>query len=456
MSLSVFQRGCIAFLAAQLTTLLPAAAGNPIRPTGYAAVEGGQFVRYKYKGEDWRYAWRQRAYLSMGTEMAVGDRLKLYGGLSAFMWYNTFPKERNNDNLNFDEKHIDVDLARGEGVYSFGDVTDPMLTIAAGIFPYKYDAPTRNLGEYLFRSGAYPNFILGDFDNAAAQLTGFRINGNWLGAWGNDLLFTTETDIWPHFDWTLSYVTHYNLGGALDLGAGVSLTNLITVDADKTTPDPNKIQARHGDAAGKYVGYVENGDTLYYTFKSTKLMARFAFDPKVWMGSGIFGAEDLKLYGEMAVLGWKNYPRPPGFDTLQQYSFFENRSERMPVMGGFNLPAFGYLDVLAVELEWYGLKGPNSFRDRKEDGFPLPQAPDYWSQVDQKYGTYSASDYVGKDDIKWSVYARKTVTEGFQVTGQVARDHVRHNFDSPIQLDREEALTKPGHWWWALKLAFYY
>jgi hypothetical protein len=125
-------------------------------------------------------------------------------------------------------------------------------------------------------------------------------------------------------------------------------------------------------------------------------------------------------------------------------------------MVGFNVPAFGWLDVLSLEAEWYGLKGPDSFRDRKEDGFPLPQSPTYWTENDQKFGTYTASDYVGKDDIKWSVYARKTVMQGFQVVGQVARDHVRHSFDSPIQLDREEALTKPGHWWWALKFAFYY
>jgi hypothetical protein len=286
-------------------------------------------------------------------------------------------------------------------------------------------------------------------------LTGLRVSGK-LGSWNSDLLFTTETDIWPHFDWNLGYVTRYGFGKGLELGAGAVWTNMISVDADKTTPDPGLIKARNGDAAGRYAGYVEGGDTLFYTFESLKLMARASLDPKAFFDAPALGEEDLKIYAELAVLGWKNYPRPPGFDTLQQYSFFENRSERMPVMAGINLPAFGWLDVLAVELEWYGLKGPNSFRDRKEDGFPLPQSPDYWSQVDQKFGTYKASDYVGKDDIKWSVYARKTVVNGLQVTGQLARDHVRHSFDSPIQLDREEALTKPGHWWWALKLAFYY
>ncbi len=431
-------------------------AGKFSKPTGYAALESGQFVRYKYKGEDWRYSWRQRAYVNMGTEMELSERFKVSGGLSAFMWYNTFPKERNNDNLNFDEKHVDLDISSAEGTYIFGELEHPLLELSGGIFPYKYNQDSRNLGEYLFRSGAYPNYILGDFDYSMAQLTGFKISSTWLGNWKNDLMLTTETDMWPHFDMNLSYLTHCGIGKFLDIGAGISLTNLISVDADKTTPNPNLIKARNGDAASTYHGYVEGADTLFYTFKSTKLMARMTLDPLATQRNGIFGEEDLKLYAEIAVLGWKNYPRPPGFDTLQQYSFFENRSERMPVMVGFNLPAFGWLDVLSLELEWYGLKGPNSFRDRIEDGFPLPQSPTYWATNDQKYGIYTASNYVGKDDIKWSVYAKKTVIPGLQVVGQIARDHVRHNFDSPIQLDREEALTKPSQWWWALKVAFFY
>lgn len=450
------RRAAFAILFLVCKPPVAAEVGKLSKPAGYAALEGGQFVRYKYKGEDWRYSWRQRAYVNMATEMTLGERLNVYGGLSAFMWYNTFPKERNNDNLNFDEKHVDLDIARGEGVYAFGDPGKPDLVVGAGIFPYKYNPESRNLGEYLFRAGAYPNFILGDFDNPMAQLTGLRLSGTWLGNWGNDLLLTAETEIWPHFDWNLSYVTHYSFGKFLDIGGGVSFTNVLSVDADKTTPDPRKVKARYGDAAGKYVGYVEGGDTLFYTFKSTKLMGRFTLNPLALLESGMFGGEDLKIYAELAVLGWKNYPRPPGFDTLQQYSFFENRNERMPVMFGINIPTFRMLDVLSLEMEWYGLKGPNSFRDRKEEGFPLPQSPTYWAEEDAKFGTYTAADYAGKDDVKWSVYARKTVISGFQVVGQVARDHVRHNFDSPIQLDREEALTKPGHWWWALKLAFFY
>jgi len=286
-----------------LNALSQTETGKFSKPVGYAALESGQLVRYKYKGEDFRYSWRQRAYVNMGTEMQMSERFKVSGGLSAFMWYNTFPKERNNDNLNFDEKHIDLGITSAEGIYSFGDVQHPMLELSGGIFEYKYNPNSRNLGEYLFRSGAYPNFILGDFDYSMAQLTGVKISGNWLGGWQNDLLLTTESDIWPHFDMNLSYLTHYGFGKFLDVGAGFSLTNIISVDADKTTPNPNLIKARNGDAADIYHGYVVGTDTLFYTFKSTKIMGRMTFDPLASSRSETFGPEDLKIYAEVAVLG---------------------------------------------------------------------------------------------------------------------------------------------------------
>ncbi|MDZ7262100.1 MAG: hypothetical protein ONB05_08355 [candidate division KSB1 bacterium] len=67
----------------------------------------------------------------------------------------------------------------------------------------------------------------------------------------------------------------------------------------------------------------------YYTFGGTKVMARIAFDPKPLLPWNFFGRRDVRIYGEMAVLGIKNYPR-----------YYEKITERMPVMLGFNIPAF--------------------------------------------------------------------------------------------------------------------
>jgi hypothetical protein len=427
----------------------------------YSAFEAGQFVQYKYRQEDFRYAWRNRAYLDYSTRYDHSPKFRVDMGLGAYLWYNSFPKERNEDVHNLDIKRVSLFISQAQGTYAFGEVAHPLATASLGIFTYKYNADVRNLGEYLFRTGAYPNFILGDFDFPMARLMGVKISNNRIAAWKNDLLLTTETDIWPHFDWTLSYVGSYAFGNVLEVGAGAALTNLIAMRDKATTPHSLKnmyVENLRSDSAvlpGTDIKYeVVVGDTGYYTFKSAKLMARAAFNPQGlfpegW--TGVLGKDDLRIYAELAVLGWKDYPRPTPSDTVQVNSFYSDRMERMPVMLGVNLPAFGWLDLLSLEVEWYGLKGPDSYQRRKEEDVPVPQPVDLWIA---KNGSYTDADY-RKDDWKWSLHLRKALTPGCDVIAQAARDHVRHDFDSPVQLDREEALTRPGQWWWAVKIQFH-
>jgi len=424
----------------------------------YAAFEAGQFVSYKYRQEDFRYSWRNRAYLDYGGHYDHSPHFRVDMGLGAYLWYNSFPKERNEDVHNLDIKRVSLFISNALGTYAFGDPSHPLATAVLGIFPYKYNPQARNLGEYLFRSGAYPNFILGDFDFPLARLTGLKVSNNWFPAWKNDVLLTTETDIWPHFDWTLSYVTSYDFGGVLEVGAGAALTNLISIHDRATTPHSLKnmyVENLRSDSVllpGTDIKYeVVVGDTGYYTFQSTKLMARAAFSPQGLFNADWLGRDDLKIYAELAVLGWKDYPRPTPSDTMQVNSFYADRMERMPVMFGINLPAFHLLDLLALEVEWYGLKGPDSYQRRKEEDVPVPQPVNLWIA---KNGSYTDADY-RKDDWKWSLHARKTLTPGCDIIAQAARDHVRHDFDSPVQLDREEALTRPGQWWWAVKIQFH-
>jgi len=44
-------------------------------------------------------------------------------------------------------------LKESQGIYSFGDLDQPWLQLAAGYFPFKYNPQASNLGEYLYRSG---------------------------------------------------------------------------------------------------------------------------------------------------------------------------------------------------------------------------------------------------------------------------------------------------------------
>jgi hypothetical protein len=173
-------------------------------------------------------------------------------------------------------------------------------------------------------------------------------------------------------DYGVSVLGDYTLAGAFTIGAGVFFSHLLSVNKDYTTPR-NPLSLVPLDSTG--------GDTLYYTFRGTKLMARLAFDPKVFFASEFFGKSDLRLYSEATLIGVKNYP-----------GWYNERWRRIPVMVGFNVPAFRFLDVLAVELEWYKSKLPNGYNN-VYTGLNLP-VPDDTSGYDYK-----------QDQLKWSIHA---------------------------------------------------
>jgi hypothetical protein len=226
----------------------------------------------------------------------------------------------------------------------------------------------------------------------------------------------------------------------VDVGAGIQLYRCFSANDAITSPHNTKNQ------------YIENGDTLYYTFAGTKLMGRISFDPKPLVGLDIFGKEDLKLYAEAAILGVKDYPAP--LDTTNGHSYgYDKLEEKIPVMFGFNVPVFRVLDVLAMGFEWYGMKYPNQVPDKqKTDGIPvaLPPIPPQYPLLGSNY---SSLDYAN-DDWKWSVYAKKTLFGNFSITGQVARDHTRIQAYYLFDQDREDALTRSGQWMWTLKCQF--
>jgi hypothetical protein len=426
----------------------------------YGAMEMGQFVKYHYWQNDQKHSWRDRTILEYVTNYAYSERFSVHVGLGAYMWYYSFPTDSIKSERDHNDKFLSPYIPIAKADYRFGDPENPALAVEMGIIPFKYNSDARNLGEYLFRSGAYPNYILTDFDFAFARVTGFHFSRTDFGNWKNDVLLTTETDLQPRFDWTFSYLTEYKVGAALTLGAGVSFTNFLSVNEDYTSP-----KDQQGDAyvTNLHPGFLDDGnggqiaitvgDTGYYTFQSTKLMARASFNPQSLFPVSILSPEDLKIYGEVALLGVKNYPRPAPDDTDMTYGFFTNRMQRLPCMFGMNMPTFGLLNVLSVELEWYGLRAPNSLENRNRHvAVPLPQKVNSYPASG---GNYTDSDY-RKDNWKWSIYAKKELTPGLDFVAQAARDHVHHSVGYAIQKDFEEALTKSSQWWWSAKVAFHY
>jgi|SRR5690554_2106974 len=305
------------------------------------------------------------------------------------------------------QKSFSISLLEAS-IQTYWDISDnDSIEIRFGYFPVKYNPEAVNLGEYLFRSNAYPPLLVSGFEIAdkmtlAGIHTGYR-NHTSSGCYKADLFFNTETDLYPTMDLSLSALISYTTPESfIDFSAGISFFHMIPFDKNRIKP------ANNGTYTTLSASFVDSvtGDTTDYTFRGTKATARITLDPKVFIGSGILGENDLKLYAEVAVLGIKNYP-----------GWYNNRKERIPIMIGFNLPAFKLLDVLAAEVEYYPMPYQNSFQFMWKSNSPVPY-----------FNTYAGIDYYSDwsrktdDDWKWSLYASKKI-KSLRISGQIASDH---------------------------------
>jgi hypothetical protein len=319
----------------------------------------------------------------------------------------------------------------------WGDTASPFLSLALGRFSYKYDPDARNLGEYLFRSGTYPAYIINNFDQPFARLTGLKLSSSLFGMLHQDLLLTFETDIPPFYDASISYLANCDIGKFLNIGAGVEFAHLISVDESKTSPkDPKS-------------AYITGNDTNYYTFRGTKLMAHASFDFKPFIPLSIFGKEDCKLYSEAAILGLESYPRNDSmsvFATKKNTWGYDSLKNKLAILIGLNVPTFKLLDVLSLETEWYNCPYPNNYYSELGVGgnASLP-IPDHVPR----------SSLINVDKWRWSVYAKKMfMHDHFGVILQCARDHMRLQSitDEAKSYELEEALEQNRMWWWMAKL----
>ena len=124
-------------------------------------------------------------------------------------------------------------------------------------------------------------------------------------------------------------------------------------------------------------------------------------------------------------------------------------------MLGLNIPAFKYLDVVSLEIEYYGKKYPNQVPFPKVGAamnrYPVPIPP----AGSDFNGNYTDATYAGgAAHWKWSIYAKKTLFNNFNIIGQIARDHCRILTTLPVNIDQEEALVLDKHWYWMLKFAY--
>lgn len=326
--------------------------------------------------------------------------------------------------------------------------------VTLGWFPYKYDHNIKNLGLYLIRGPVYPGILFSGFESKEMLNTANMLGGhvqNKFGPYTQDLLLSSEVDLKPLFDFSFLYVGTLKLGSAFEIGGGANFYHYLPVRPGLTSPseekgfNPNvKEQGNFQEHPNDYLYAVplDSAGTQFQwvTHKGIKVMGRFALDPKaLFDGAGSLGPNDLKLYGEVGILGTKNYP-----------GVYDKVAERMPMMLGFNLPAFGLLDNLSFEVEYYNSEVVPDYRKIVERSSAIPQTP-YINRGPSNPEPYR----VHADDWKWSLYFNKVMAGHVKLSGQLANDHFRTGGTAGFP-SYEEAMTALYDWYWMLKLSYFF
>ncbi len=410
-----------------------------LKPWGFVAMETGQIVK---GGPDLENntsvngMWMRQFMGSMGVDALLSDRSKVSVGMEIDMFNNVPIALGPGDASQYGNPlNWYAYLTEAEYKHRFGDVKSPWLVFEAGYFPFKYNPDARDLGEYLFRTGTYPQYINTVFDQAFARLPGFHAALHPTSNLTIDGLFYSNMEEWyATGDWNLAAIATYTPARGIVLGMGGSLNSIISADSNQTTPRDasDAYHITYNEATGK-------SDTSFYTFKGAKVMAMASIDLKEFfgtMGYMGYGKEDLKIFGEAAILGLKNYPSTLDTPVVS----YNNILQRIPVMAGINLPTFKLLDVLSCQAEWFGSPYPNDIGGIVNSELPLPLS-------------YNLTlNNFPDDHWKWAMYATKKFFKYYTLTAQVADDHLRYTaLPTDVNIDFNEVFHNLHEWYYILK-----
>jgi len=417
--------------------------------------------------------WNQRFGGTFGVQASKGDNLHLYLGAGSIFWH-AIPAIANQSGTRV--YYGDAVLTKAYAEYDFGGSDSPDLVAKLGFIPVKY-SNSKNLGEYLFRTGTYPSFLVTGngytvVNTAEEKVLGTQWSQRLGDHFSHDLFFTSERSSYPLHDFSLTYLAKYQTE-FLKLSLGVQFDRLIPVTPSLTTPGEEKntyftyqgqtytnnpefynyratAAGLKGNAAeeAKWKAQADLIDSLRavweaspelkpklekYSFKGIKPLAMVSLDFKALLDNDLFRGEEMLLYSEAVLMGWENRP-----------VYYENRMDRLAVMVGFNFPTFGLLDICNVEVERLSAKFVNGYRNAREGNLPLP---DY--NYDVLVG-YDPEDWKG-DDWKWSVFLGRKIVDGFQVQAQVASDHLRGRRFTRV-VSENSLLVDKDQWYYAVKL----
>lgn len=360
-----------------------------------------------------------------------------------------------------------------------GEKESPDFSATVGSFPFIYNPDVKNLGAYLFRGSVYPGILMGGFqdfgvDSTKSSILGLNLHHK-MGNFSHNLILNSERDIPPTLDWSLGYVAKFQ-AGPLQLGAGANFYRLIAYKKELETPGKYFTDAELGFRLHQYIDTTPGSkDTTFYTHQGTKLMGMASLDLQKVFGMELANPDDMRLYTELAVIGVKDYG--PAYDDI---------TKRIPVVVGFNIPTGGFLNHLSLEVEYYGAQyrsdlvrvgNNNVVADWTLQDHPIPSAKpadysDYgidsngvWNSADplksvNVKGTALDKRNVTKDDIKWSLFFDKVISNHVHLMGQVANDHFRSR---PVATGlitsaggTQEAFASPKDWYFMVRMGYFF
>jgi hypothetical protein len=296
-----------------------------------------------------------------------------------------------------------------------------------GVYDFKYNPDSKNLGEYLLRSTAYPTLLESSQGKDLLAYSYSRVAGVEYGL---------NHDLWRAK--ALIYAEQFNLPvndvtPAFFVAAGPKYAEVeIGVALDRFWMFGKRMQAKSLDTALQ--SYIRSQGL---TFKATKVSIRGRLD----IGEMTGMENGLRLYAETAILGLKN-------DTL----YYKNMSERMPMMVGMDIPTFGILNTLSIEAEYlknpyYDRHYPNN--DANAQTFsPLP------ALNNSEYSAGNLPNFT-KNDWRWSFFAKRSLNQWLDLEGRVASDHMRLYFYNGDYGSGEPFTQKTKDWYFLFRISYH-
>ena len=394
--------------------------------SAWGSHETGQMYKIRYLGNDVPRQWLMREQANLTANYIYNDYFRASAGITGRLWFETYPDQYRNPANSPRKQYYTVYPSSAEGIFSYNNWNFVKLQLELGYFPFKYNPDTRNLGEYLFRCGTYPPYIVTNLDQTLSRLAGAHLSTTLWDMLHVEVLFTQECEMPTFYDPSLSFLGDFDFKKIVDIGGGIMFARFWPVNSNAT--------ANNTVSANAYPDSSLPNGTGYYTLAGTKIMVRANIDPKPLFPLGmrnLFGPNDFHLYCEAAILGVKDYP-----------IYYTDITKREPVMVGFNVPTFKVLDVLALEVENYNWDYSNGYQNPALYGTAVPGRA--------QESNYTADDY-RKDNLKWTVYAKRTLFRHFSMLLQFANDHLVLPAFDETKSDREEVFGRPTSWYWLSK-----